>query len=487
MTVVAVVVIVVAGNVIKQRFLNKDFIASQIEASVNSHVSIGGIDFSLLGAPANLTLKDVHFTPHNGDEAEVKIDKLSVSVGLGDLIKKHVDVSSVLIRGAKISAVIREDGSNSLEELFEEPKSSESIAKNKSNHMNSKPQGNGVRGVKVDHVAKYPEDKQLTALQNTASDQQVESQSPVSEHADFAATLGRLNIEDSELVLTMEAMGMTLFCTGVQIDLSSIKIDPKQLDKTNSADLSIDMLIKIDSTGQGGELAVGERYGELYLSSNSQTTIFNPVTGNVEPNMRGDISLGDDSWLNTQFPVVEKTWDKLSVLEKVGISVSDLPTKATFGRSKAIAVHYHLGKLTVLKPISIWVGDWEIAATAGAWIQTETDQHMIQAELLASEKSSRSFIEIIQKGADQLPEIMREGIINDISGQVIRDNRILLAVESSGEFSDPKVRPTGDISGYSDSLKKLGKELGKDYLKNGGSDALKKQGKSLLKGLFRKL
>ncbi|MDC0087926.1 AsmA family protein [Akkermansiaceae bacterium] len=429
-----------AGIVLRKSFINKDYLVDQIEDSINSDVEIGDIDFSILGSPANLTLKDVSFSPKGGGEAPVKIKELSVSVGLMDLFKKHIDVSSILIRGAQISAVFREDGSNSLEELFEDPDEETKKAKKKEK---KKPSSSASKKEKNDGGG------------FNAFDQD-----------DFVATLGRFHIVDSEVKVTIEETGLKLHCTDVNIDLSSIKVDPKKLNKTNSADLKIDLSISIESEENG-------HYGDLHLSGESQTTVFDPVTGDIEPNVMGDISLGDESWLNTQVPVVKEVWEKLDVLEKVGLKVPTLPEQATFGRSKAIAIHYHVGKLTFLKSISIWVGDWEIAALAESWLQIETDQHMIQAELLASETSSKRFSGLIEKGVKRLPREIREKVGEDIHTQLIRDDRILVAVQSSGDLSEPKVRPTGAAVDFKDSLK----DAGKDYLKE--------KGKSLLKGLLK--
>lgn len=432
--------VLIVSAVIAKQFLNKDYLVDKLEESLNSKVVVGAVDFSVLGGPANLTLQDVSFSPKGGGgEAPIKLKEVSVRVGLMDLLTKHIDVSSIIIHGAEVNVVFRKDGSNSLDELFEKPDAEK--AKKRINQVD-KNAGSKDLGGDSDGFNAF-------------------------EQKDFVATLGRFSIKDSQLNIVLEEMGLKLSCSDVNLDLHSIKIDPKKLHETNSADLDIKMFIKADSEKNGS-------HGEVYLSGSSQTTIFNPETGDLEPNAMGAINISDESWLNTNLPIVEKAWDKLSLLEKIKVNVSPLPEKATFGRSKAIAVHYHHGKMTLLKPISIWVGDWEIAALAESWLQSETDQHMMQVELLASEKSSRRFSELIEKGVQKLPRKVREQAEEHIQKQIIRDKRILLALQSSGDFSNPKVRPTELIKSYEE----LAKELGKDYLKD--------KGDKLLKGLFEK-
>lgn len=437
------VALAVVVTVITKRFISEDYIAEKIEESINSDVEIGGLDFAVFNSPANLTLKNVSFTPKSGGDAPIRVKEISLSVGLMDLLKKHIDLSSIIIRGAKVSVTFREDGSNSLEELFEDADLAERSKKKKSP---------APKKTVPDAPVAIEEGSGFNAF----------------DQADFVATLGRFKVEDSQFDIILEEMELQLHCTDVNLDLSSIKIDPKKLYETNSANLTASLSIGIDSMKDG-------HYGDLHLSGASKTTIFNPETGEVEPNVMGDVSLSDESWLNTRVPVVAEAWEKLSVLEKIGVNVSELPEKAVFGRSKSIAVHYHLGKFTVLKPISIWVGDWEIAALAQSWIQTQTDEHMIQAELLASEKSSRRFYELIEKGMKQLPAKVSKKVTQDIRSQLLRDNRILVAVQSSGDFSKPKVRPTGKVVDYTGALK----DAGQDYLEDKAED--------LLKGLLKKL
>ena len=60
--------------------------------------------------------------------------------------------------------------------------------------------------------------------------------------------------------------------------------------------------------------------------------------------------------------------EQLSVLEKVGLGVGNAPDRASFGRSKSITAHYHLGRIDLLKALSIWVEDWEVAILGGGWL-----------------------------------------------------------------------------------------------------------------------
>lgn len=438
---VGVVLFVILGlGLMAKSIITKGFLVSEIEDSINSEVEIGDIDVSIFSLPANVTLHDVSFAPKGGDEdleAPIKIEEVSLSVGLWGLLLKHVDVSNITIRGADINGTYHDDGSTSFDKLFEVPEENKKQPKDdEGSNKKSDEEGGGFN---------------------------------VFDQEEFVTTLGGLNIKNSRITIVLESMGVRLQCLDVDMELSSIKIDPNKLAETNSAKLKVYSHLRIDSTK-------GWRYGDIYLSGESTSRIFNPTTGDIEPDVVGDFSLSDESWLNTQIPFITKSWKHLKILEKVGIKVTALPEKATFGRSEAIAAHYHLGKITVKKPLSIWVGDWEIAALENSWLQSETDQHEIYGELLASKKSSVYFRSLILKGLGLLPDQVEEMVSKDVESGLFRDERLIVSMKSSGDFSDPKIRPVGEIMDFSDSAeeaaKKLLKEKARGFLKGflGGDD-----------------
>lgn len=430
---VGVVVFVVLGlGLLTKSIITKGFLVSEIEKSINSEVVIGDVDVSIFSLPANVTLHDVSLAPKGGNtklEAPIKIKEVSLSVGLWGLLRKHIDVSSITIRGADIRAAYHDDGSTSLEKLFEAPggKKRRTTGDKKGDET-----GGGFN---------------------------------VFDQEDFVATLGGLTIENSRVTVILEGMGIRLQCLDVDMELSSIKIDPKKLAETNSAKLKVYSHVRIDSTK-------GWQYGEIYLSGKSTTRIFNPITGDAEPEVEGDFSLSDESWLNTRIPFITRSWNHLKVLEKVGIKVATLPEKATFGRSEAIAAYYHQGEVIVKKPISIWVDDWEFAALEDSWLQSKTDQHEVHGELLASKSSSVHFRSLILKGVDILPDQVQAMVAKDVESRLFRDERLLVRMKSSGDFSDPKIRPVGVIMDFADAAKEAAKKL------------LKEKTDGILDGLF---
>ncbi len=437
--ILGVVTLIVVAGFVARSYLTKDYLVQEIEKSINSEVEMEDVEISLFSVPAEISLHHVSLWEKGRERPlhpPLQIQELTLRASLLSLLQKHINVSNITIRGADITTIHREDGSTSLEELFESPKKAAEKARRK---KEAKERGEV-------YVEKVEEEGGFNVV----------------DQGDFITSLGGLAIENSKINITLEGMKIRLECSEVNMKLSSIKIDPAKLAETNSADLSVRGKVKIDSLE-------GWQYGYLNIRGKSTTQIFDPETGETEPEIEGDFLLQEDSWLNTRIPIITQSWGHLKVLEKIGIKVAPLPERATFGRSQSVSVHVYRGKITVKKPISVWVGDWELAALENSWLQTKTDEHVIRGELLASESASQKFQALLLKGLDLLPKKMRRKMAYEMESDLFRDGRLLIGIESKGDFSDPKIKATGAIKDYSESIKKAGK----DFLKEKGADLLR--------------
>ena len=450
-----IVILLITAVIIIKSLVSEDYLADKLEGSINSHVEIGAVELALFSVPTRFTLSDVTLSPRDRDpsSAGIKVEQLDLNVNFWKLFNKHIDVSKITIKGAEISMISFEDGSTSLEKMLRSPEEEDNTSES-------------ISGPKRDNYVSLESNEGGSNEGGSNEGGSNEGGFNAFDQEDFIASLGGLVIEDSHVDITLEKTGLRIRCSDVQLVLSSISVDTKNLKATNTAKLTMASKIEIHSTE-------GWHYGDLNLTGDASAMIFNPETGNMEPEVRGRIDLGDASWLNTKVPVISDAWESLEILEKVGVSITRLPERATFGRSQAVAVHYHLGKITVHEPLSIWLGDWEIAALDGSWLQTETDQHEINAEMLASVKSSERFLKAMSAVVGLLPSKMADKLINDVKGKIYKNNRLFIKVRSSEDLSDPKVRV---VEGVPDLL---------DEAKKSGEDALKQKAGDLLRGLFR--
>ena len=422
----------VVVGLLLNRFVTKDFLEQKIEESINAEIAIGAVDISLFALPATVVVSDVYMMPRGVNdlsEADLHVSEISLSIGLLGLLQKHIDVTHVVVHEADIKMTYYQDGSTSIGKLFESPDREDARDLSKS-------RGGAEQGFNIN------------------------------EQGAFVASLGGLSISDTRIELILEGMGMRMICEDLDIDLSAIKIDPNDLASSNEAQLEASSLIRLYSQK-------GEHYGDLDIDGAASAYLFNLATGKLEPEVDGVFNLSDQSWLNTSMPFVSRAWEQLSVLEKVGLGVGKAPDRASFGRSKSIAAHYHLGRIDLLKALSIWVADWEVAILGGGWLNTQTNQHQVSGELLASQKASALMLATIYKGLELLPNQVRPSVTEDINENLTRDDRLLVKIKSGGSFSDPKIRPDGKIVDISKATRSAAGEL------------LKEKAGDLLKGLIR--
>jgi len=438
-----VIVFVVSVNY----FISEDYLVTQLEGSISSDVSIEEVELSIFSSPTRLTLKNVRLSAKEGDEragdAEVKVDHIELSVNLWKLFSRRIEVTSMTVYGASVRGTVYEEGGSSLEALFESPyQKKKQRRKNKNSERPKSPR-------------KQDQDQTKGRGFN------------VFDHDDFVASLGGFHLKNASADITIEKSGLRIQCRNFYLSLDALEIDPKRLQDTDSVKMTISLKSKFDSTK-------GWKYGDLTIQGKATARLFNAQTGDLEPDVEGSFDLGDDSWLNTRIPVITEAWGKLDKLEKIGVRIAPLPERATFGRSQSVAAHYHLGKVTVRESLSIWVDDWEVAILERSWLQTETDQHVIHAELLASKNVSTKFYGIIAAAIDFLPRDIRDVIARDMKKNLFRDDRFLVKVKSKGELSHPEIRLVDGIPDFGKAAEKAGKDL-----------LLEKAG-GLLDGLFGK-
>ena len=435
-TAVLISILFIFAGLLVKSLITEEFLTEEIESSINASVKIGNASVSIFSFPAKISLSDVVLLPKKDDQsndAKIEVERVELRVSIISLLANELNVTSINVFGADITTTYREDGSTSIEGLF---------SKNKDADLHNE-----------------SADKGLSNKENAGGFN-------ACDRKNFVTTLGRLTIERSRARILLEEMGVRLLCTNLNAELAEMRIDPDRLQETDKARLRLSVDVQADAVD-------GWAYGEMYLAGDASARIFNQNTGELEPEIEGDFSLSKESWLNTQVPLIKNAWGVLGALEKVGVKVSKLPKRATFGRSEAIALRFHLGKLSVHKPLSIWVGDWELAALSGSWLNTETDLHELNAELLASESVSRKSYSVIEAGVDFIPKRARETVVESVVSKLFRDDRLVVAIKSTGEFSEPKIRLSGEMPDLVDEAKKEASKL------------LKSKAKGLLDGLLR--
>ena len=444
------IVTVVVLSLMARKYVSKEGLVLMAEEQINSRVHIGEAKLSLFRFPATITLTDVKLSardreagkpladraPFSGDAtAEVREVKLAVS--LLALLKQRVEIKEFVFREPRLAVTLHEDGSNSLDDLLRKPGSKK-----------SKPRG-GSEGA-------APEKKGDDDALNTKS-------LNIYAHG-FLGRLNELRLENASIDLIVEKTGMVVAVRDCLIKLDQIDLDPAAIENTNTARAKIAAHVVIDSV-KSKDL----RYAVVDFEGPAEAKLFDPETGDLDLDIRGEFELGEGTFLNAQVPLVQKGWTAMQKLDTIGVQIGDLPEKAVPGRSKTIAVRYFRERFTINKPISIWFKDWEVALLEGTWVQTEKSEHQAEVEVIADEKLSEKLRKQIGVGVDYVPKKLRPILMEEVEATWFRDGRLLAEIKTKGELSKPSV----DLRNKFPDVKAMAKKAGQRFLEEGAGEFLK--------------
>ncbi|PQJ27545.1 AsmA family protein [Rubritalea profundi] len=413
--------------------LTKEFLVEEIEDSINSRVQIGSFDVSLFSIPAKITLQDVILAERDNNvnrkvpynerapltQGALECKEVSFDVSLWELLSREIYVEHFVLDGLHARVKLHEDGTNSLDSLFED-------------------------------VAKEDQPKEKSKSFNAR------------EKDEFVTQLKSISISNVSFDLTIEKTGVFLQGEDYSVELEDIKVNPNALELVNQAKLKLAGNLQIyDSASKT------LKYGEIGLSGNADVQLFDPMTGYIDPDVTLDLDISDSSYLTTKIPYVEKIWDFGSKLEKYGVSFDSLPKKASFGRSRKIAGSYKRGRVDVTRDLSIVIHDWEVAVNEKSWLSSGSEQHEFFIDLSASQKSSQSLVGHIDSLLKNVPKELRGGLANSIKQEWLVNGKLTLSLQTKGVLSKPKIKMITKLPNVDDLIK--------DYAKKGAVDFLFKQ------------
>lgn len=423
--------VAVAMVVTYHALLSKNFLVSQIESSIDSRVQIGGLSVSLFSVPATVVISDVLIAkpdeavrdgvPHDQramlESGEIRVDEIRFSVSLQELISKQLNVSQFKVVGAHADLVMNEAGELNIEERFAAPPETK-----------EEQQPN--------------EDKGLNA-----------KQSP-----DFVTALDRLTIQDASFNMVIEKTGLEVVGRDLNIDLSDIKVDPNALEIVNEAQLQFAVHLEAFSSMQGRL-----KYGQIGLAGPARVRLFDPATGDLSPDAEIDFVIAPSSYVSTKAPYVVKLWELTEKLSQLGLRTKPLPDQLTFGRERKLNASYARNQLDLHQPVSLMLGDWELALDGGTWVEFGTEQHGSGVRLIADAAASEFVRKHLGKIVEIAPENMRVKLHDEMLGQLFVDDCLTLQAATEGTLSDPKVKLTTRLPNTERMVKDYAKSRLLDY------------------------
>jgi hypothetical protein len=253
----------------------------------------------------------------------------------------------------------------------------------------------------------------------------------------------------------VEKTNLSLRVENLNIALHRLEIDPANPDSFPVPLVDLDGVLFIESSH-----ADRARYGRIGFSGSARAELFDLTSGDLEVAAELDLLLDEESYLGTNIPVVEKAWDKLGKLEKVGVDIGELPEQVTFGQSHSLALHYAKERGTLTQPISLVMDGWELALDEGTWIQTEQETHEAQAALIAEEELSAKLHEKMVRTVKKLPKELRPEMVAGLEDAWFREGRLHARIVSEGRLSKPSL----DVANKTPDLEEIAKDAAKRFV-----------------------
>jgi hypothetical protein len=446
--VLAVLGVVILGWMAR-KCVTEEMLTRMAEGQINSRVQIGTAKLNLFRFPATITLREVLVSERDGEVAKevaertplvpdavpVRVKEVRLAVSLLALLKQRVEIKAFVFREPRLTVTLLKEGGNSLDDLLKTPGGRKKEGR-------AREEVNGAGKKKDDEVL------------NTKS---------LNIHAHgFLGRINEFRLENASLDLIVEKTGMAIKVRDFNVQLDQIDLDPSALEKTNAARAQIAARVEIDSADGM------ERYALIGFEGPAEVKLFDPVSGDLDLDIRGDFQLSARTYLSTKVPVVEKAWEALQKLDIIGVKIGELPEKAITGRSKSVALHYHQERFLLTKPISLWFKDWELAMLEGTWLQTEQAVHLGNIELIAEEQLSGKLRMQIGRGVDYIPSKFRPILLEEVEETWFRNGRLMAQIKTKGDLSSPSV----DLRNKFPDLKALAKKAGEKLLEGGVENLL---------------
>ena len=458
-------------------FLTPEYLVQEIESRLSCRAEVESLKVSLWGK-TGLELKGVRLGPIDEyvkkktplgerqpmQNAEVSAELALIEVEVKDLLQRRISVNQLLLKDVSIKTKIDRDGRSSVEDLFQPTvmaiaDSDEVITGASSNEsaLIAAPQAEPKSGV-------------VTVQVNESSEGDGNQGEFSANEMQVSAFADNVEIQNGQIVATMESGSSKVTLSNFQLKLSQIQIDPNDLLKHNHAAFSFSGDLSVEDT------KANLKQISVSLSGDGEVQPFDPSSGIVDPRWVSNLTIKKGSGINT-FPMIEKLKKQLSGVDTAGVDLDDLHIGGELTRDANTRIAGHAGKLELKKNLALPLPDTSFVFIAGSWLDSGANQHDLKGSVVASNELTAK---LTKKVDDYLRKKTKNFYSKDLTNLVLqpamRDGRIAFDFVSQGDLGDPKVDVLTPFGNLSDLL-----DQGKETI-----ETLKDVGKSLLKGLFGK-
>ncbi|MFP6874735.1 MAG: hypothetical protein VCA55_14635 [Verrucomicrobiales bacterium] len=431
-------------SLIVSSFLDRDAVVGWLEEERNMRVDLGDIKVSLLGGSIGLTglmmsPRDEYADagspvssrpPAAGSQTRIIIRKMSVKVGLLNLLRRKLVINSVFVDGLEVSFLIERDGKPSLDPLFEEPE----IVKGKPN-------------------ADYHAEKKHSEGEAAGNSQRKDTKGTIEidgfsvSGIPLATSMESLKVSNAAVYIKIRKNKNRIHITELEASISNLDIDPENLSAHNSAYLEVDARIEVMDRDRL------VHYARMSAGTQGNIEPFDSGTGLLNPELVINVTLRKNSEIMS-LPIIDRLASTLDKLRKAGLDVSALEGVLVVDNDASVRLGFRDSIVRSLAPWNVGLNGHQLLMKSGSWHNTGSDEHLINADLTFSRKVSDSALGRANKFlADLVGPDLALSVAELLFSPVTRKGRVYVPFVSSGDFNHPKVRPRVKLLDITDAIK----------------------------------
>lgn len=438
------VAILTIGVLSISSILTTDFIVRQMETSLNTRADLKKVNINLFSILSSVELENLSL--HNRDSFAdnatllterpapsnpiLSVKKVDLKLNFLALLKRNFELKNFVLIEPGGLLVLKEDRNN-LSHLFQKPKI--------------------VEGKPNPDLGEVKEEK--------AQEDNVEKPFTI-KSLPISANIGKVGIENGKIDIFIQKTLQKILLKNVNLLLTNIDINPENLEKHNSIQLTANLNLSVLNSG-------GQETALFKIISNGSIFPFVPKTGLVNPSINYHLTLKQGSYLSG-LSLLDALSGSLPILANAGIVIEGLSKKADLAKDIEFDINYTSGKVTFLEPITFPTPNYDLTLEKGSWIHVETNEHGFIGGILVSKVESDKAISQIDTAIKKRLKLENPTETrNKILGKLVKEDRIYIPFTSSGNIKSPNVQIQIEIPSILD--------LAKDVLGDKLKDEIKKK------------
>jgi len=487
----SIVVLVLGAGFAGQAWLKgrfeKESLIAEMEAAWNCRAHLDSTTLTLGGSPAMVELHGLKLSPRDAEAGKplgqrtpfpeqaalLSADRISLSMTLGDLVSRRINVKALHISGLNVRAEVSPEGVSNLDAMFDSPEDAAKAA--------AAPTAPAV-------AVTVPAEATLAVEPGTVDSAVVAAapvEQPVVKGKGGSAALKKKKVKVAEDPLMASDLGMALEVEeasvekgtveivdmgsatrtrldGVSFALKGIDVNPGDLANHNRCGFEFSGTIKVDNP-------VNQVQGANFdVTGNGMLEPFEAQTGIWNPDLNLAVMIKKGGLLGGAPLAAQMKPKDLAKLKEFGLDLGTLALGGVLQEDASTEIHAVRSKLIVKKDTRLVFPDYEISLLSASWFNSPEDSHNTRGRLVASAELTNKLLGSAQTTlSERLGESLASIAIATVTATLLDEQkRLVLPFKSKGSLSKPEVGLDTALSGATDSLKDAGRDLLKGLLGN---------------------